>query len=330
MRKQLGLTSGFHLRLSFFIAMILSIANFAPIVYACLPYCGPCKHWEGPIDTGSCVLNSGAECAEYSDCPGGCQLCSNCQCDGVDAELCIGQCDQCNTETGYCYDDSSLCTVDCDICSSGSCVDPCPAQGKFCDTASDTCVECLDNDDCEEPEPFCSDDHECIGCINCYGWEYVDRNFPDPCPDCDNNQGGCHSSITLISSEYSRFTGGSPPPGEGGLCYNPTKTIQIGSILHCVDYQTDVEEIIGILAGLGGTISTYQDCVSCVATRQPSNCIKCIIDLVQDQIIDEYPCIFINGCEQCYDWDTECSLSLYAETVDWEALEDIDNFICIP
>jgi hypothetical protein len=186
MRQHHGLNTGLDLRLGLFLTVILLTAGLVPTADACSSDCGPCMHWEGPPDTGYCVLNSGAECAEYSDCPGGCMLCTDCQCSTYgDAELCLGECDQCNTGTGYCYDDNSLCS-DCDYCYYASCIDPCPSYGKECDTVNDVCVECFDDGDCSSPTPFCSDAGECVECKS-------DANCNNPLETCGtcNEDGVC-------------------------------------------------------------------------------------------------------------------------------------------
>jgi hypothetical protein len=162
MRHRLGFMNDFRLRLGLFMALIPLTAGLIPVAHACPPSCGPCMHWDGPPDTGRCVLNSGATCSQSYPCSGSCLKCSNCQCI-IDRTLCSGECDECNT-SGNCYDDSSLCTEDCDICYHASCIDPCPARGEICDTANDVCVECFDDTNCtEEPYIRCNDG-ECTEC----------------------------------------------------------------------------------------------------------------------------------------------------------------------
>jgi hypothetical protein len=198
MRHRPGFITDF--RLGLFMALILLMEGLVPSTYACLPYCGPCMHWEGPANSGRCVLNSGAQCAEYSDCPGGCQLCSNCQCNGVDAELCLGQCDQCNTSTGYCYDDSTLCS-NCDICFSGSCIaHPCMScqkcENHACVDDCSGCKNCVDNtcvpDNSQCPQcKYCTTSGECILDVAYYQCaEDSDCTRPMTCKDC-LCYGGC-------------------------------------------------------------------------------------------------------------------------------------------
>ena len=326
------------------------------------PDCGSCCYWvsTGPEpDDGYCELMPGADCGDCADCPS-CYSCESCfclwDCTNPFATCCNGTC--CNS--GNCCDSTTCCPNSDDIC--------CTDSGSYCCESGKTCCQgnCCDPDECEECvdgaceyqcDNLCEvcDDGECglkltaecvtdsdcdeilehcylckCICYDCYAWEYVPENYFDPCPECDNEEGGCYSSVFWIQDGYDRFTGGSPPTGEMGLCDNPTKIEQVGYHIYCVDYDTDVDKIVEIVVDLGLDLSTYVDCGACVLTKNPSSCYKCIIDLIIGEIIDSSPCLWVDGCEHCYDWDENCSTPIEVDVVDWGKIVSDDIGFCYP
>lgn len=213
-----------------------------------------------------------------------------------------------------CVDDDTKCSI-CQNCSGGNCV-------------LKPTSECTTDSDCQETLEYC---YLCkCKCHNCYEWKYVSPNTLFECPECSNEEGGCYSSAFWIQQGYDYFTGGSPPDGGMGLCDNPTKTEQVGYHVFCVDYDTDVEKIVEIVIKLGLDLSTYVDCGKCVLTRSPSACYKCIIGLIIGEIVDESPCLFVDGCEHCYDWDENCSVPIEEKVVDWDKVEEENVGFCYP
>jgi hypothetical protein len=226
----------------------------------------------------------------------GCESCVDCTCEDDDTK-CPGRCHDCSG--GSCIDDDTKCTGCCK-CSGGNCVD----ENENCASVQ-RCENCV-----------CKCDN------NCYEWEDVfPSSPPSPCPECDNSQGGCYSSAYWIQVGYAYFTGGIPPQGDMGVCGNPTKKAIVGYHIFCTDYDTDVDRIVEIVLKLGLDLTTYVDCGKCVLTRSPSACLKCIAGLIVGDIVDESPCIFVDGCEHCYAWDENCSFPIEIDVVDWEKVD---------
>jgi len=91
--------------------------------------------------------------------------------------------------------------------------------------------------------------------------------------------------------------------------------------MFCTDYDADVDAIVALL-GLLGDLGTYVDCGECVLTKNPVSCVSCVASLVLDGLIDleDYPCIFIDECEFCHEWDDACSSPHKETVVDWEVM----------
>lgn len=150
MRTQAGTFnrfSGFFWGLS--LGLTLLTINLVSVTHACPPNCGPCMHWEGPINTGECVLNSGASCGTI-----------------VGGPVCDGECEYCNTTSCSCQSDTEMCDL-CEECQEGSCIGacthcdevciplggddwtcsvPCSGECESCDSGTNECVD--DNDLC--------------------------------------------------------------------------------------------------------------------------------------------------------------------------------------
>jgi hypothetical protein len=297
---------------------VILVCGFAVRARACdcYPPCGDCKRCEA----GVCVEDNdqdqtgGYTCNEPDVC-GYCQKCSGGACVDDDAggntdEVCVG-CKTC--QSGTYEDDDDECDF-CQKCSGGDCI-------------LKPTSECVTNSDCHELEHcfLC----KCY-CDNCYAYEYVPKNTLSPCPECDDEEGGCYSSSTLILSGYDRFTGGSPANGKIGLCGNPTKIELVGYHVFCTEYHADIDEIIEIVIGLGLDLSTYLDCGQCVLYRNPSACYMCIIGVIADELIDAIPCDWVEECEHCYLFDTNCSYPVEVEVVDWDKIIEDNIGLCYP
>ncbi|MBN2270883.1 MAG: hypothetical protein JXN61_09735 [Sedimentisphaerales bacterium] len=284
----------------------------------------------------------------YPGCsPSACEACEAgvCvyQCESADCETCFeGSCIVCfysaqectKCEDGECVDDDAQCTGEChDGCSGGSCVDD-DSKCNSCQKCSygncglKSTSDCATDSDCHETFQYC---YLCkCKCQSCYAWEDVPENTLNPCPDCSNEEGGCYSSTFWITEGFAYYSGGIPPNGDIGLCGNPTKIEDVGYHIYCVDYDTDVDRIVEIVINLGLDLSTFVDCGQCVLTRVPSACYKCIIGLIIGEIVDESPCIFVDGCEHCYAFDTNCSFPIEQEVVDWGKIEEEHIGFCCP
>jgi len=309
-------------------------------VIACLPDCDDCETWNPETETCESDCSTG-QCCEDDDCVSTCPGCKSC-----DGEYCYDDDENCSTckecDDGDCVlkstsecDVASDCTGEChNGCSSCSCVndDSKCSICKRCDEGNcvlKTTSECDVDSDCD-PDQYC---YLCdCRCNDCYAWEYVPENYLTPCPACDNDEGGCYSDFFWIQDGHDIFGGGPPSSGEMGLCDNPTKTEVVGYHIFCVDYDTDVDEVIETVISLGIDLSTYVDCGACVATlgEAISSCFKCIMGLIVDEIIEDSPCIWVEGCEHCYDWDETCSTPIEVEVVDWDKVDSDDIDFCYP
>ena len=316
--------------------MLMSVTVLVTGVLLFAGFAKPALAWPPPPCSGCCDWN-GSDCipndlnCEYGG--EGCESCVDCNCVDDDSK-----CDYICCNGSCCSEGQNCCNDNC--CSNVCCNGVCCSEGQIC--CNGTCCDsddCCNNDTCCDSDDICCTDNgnyccelyehcgggECV-CDNCYEWDDVFSNYPSSCPDCNNAQGGCYSSYYWIQEEFSYFTGDTPPDGEMGLCDNPTKVMIVGYHIFCTDYDTDVDAIIEIVINLGLDLSTYVDCGICVVNKFPSACYKCIIGLIVGEIIDDLPCLWVDGCEHCYDWDENCSSPIEIEVVDWEA----DNKFCYP
>ncbi len=103
----------------------------------------------------------------------------------------MAECDVCNLTSRECEDDDDLC-VDCDECNNGTCEDSCEGTDTpICDTETNQCVECIEDEDCTDPDkPWCIDN----ACKQCK----TDADCVDNSPKekCDTDRNRCVECIS--------------------------------------------------------------------------------------------------------------------------------------
>jgi hypothetical protein len=279
--------------LTIFIACLLLSCFAVPVLTACClpPKKPPCYRCEDGVWVWNC--GSGQGCCDGKKCynPNTEQCCgygTGQTCD-TNKECCNGDC--CNT-------------AECKSCQNGSCQ-------PYCN--SDNCEECDGQGGC----PVCGGDpFKCCkngGCNECSAWYDDFPNYIPPCPECDDERGGCYSDAYWIQVEHSHFTGGHPPPGDVGICGTPTTNKQIGVHVYCKGYGLDIDSIIecAIEAGLDAT-----DCLECVIGGDCWSCLQALINGGFD-CVDPTLCRYVTGCRHCYDWES-CSFPFSENVVDWD------------
>jgi len=318
---------------------VILVCGFAVRARACdcYPPCGDCKRCEA----GVCVEDNdqdqtgGYTCNEPDVC-GYCQKCSGGACVDDDAggntdEVCVGcktcQSGECESgcPTGECCDDDvdvcvSSCPGDkCEICSVGTCIDSCPIIGKHCDGAGN-CEECITDAHCTLEDHYgCGcEDHECE---DCWKFSTISSNEVQPCPECDDDEGGCYSTHTRIPEEYAVYVNILNPPASGqiGVCGLHYKTEVVRFLTTCVEYQTDAQKIFALviyLIDLGMDVSSIASCSQCAGGNLTA-CSSCFSGLLVGEIWDEIfdRCSFTEGCNRCPWDDTSCSYPLNTPNV---------------
>lgn len=224
-----------------------------------------------------------------------------------------------------CFDDNDCDPNLCQICTAGgTCIDRCPISHEYCD-GSGECVECLQDSHCPPAEYYgcrCAA-HECD---DCWAYATVPANDALPCPECDDDEGGCYSTHIRKPNEYAVYTGilNPPAPEEMGVCGYHTKSEPVRFLTTCVEYQTDALAAAEFVYSIYNVYSGVKDIASCAAcyAAPPASCLACFEGLIEsaiwDLIVDK--CTFVEGCNRC-PWDDEsCSDPLTTgNVVDWGA-----------
>jgi len=192
------------------------------------------------------------------------------------------ECDDCYTWNGQ------QCVWDCDsggTCCSGSCCYTECCGGTCCGSGQTCCGTCCDPANCCggiccDPSEICCNG-ECSS--GCWTTEPESATFIQ-CPDCDNDQAGCHGT-TESTDEYSKCV--TATTGQSGKTKCTSKQDIVGYKYVCDDADWDVSKIIGCVAGAG----------VCIFTCAVPNgvCVLCLIAEGATCALDGL-CGFVDSC----------------------------------
>jgi len=154
----------------------------------------------------------GIECASAMDCASG--FCVDSVCCDTSLDNCSGNCHRCNIagSMGICSNVNSLCTGNCDVCSSGTCI----ANATLCTGDCDVCSGSDMAYSCAASNALCSNTTASCGCSGS-GTAYN-------CSSCPDTYGACGhptcSSYVCGNTIYDDLTS----CGSGNYCYSSVCT----------------------------------------------------------------------------------------------------------